>query len=131
MKTKTILTSLGFALALTFTIRGADVTPDEARAIAKEAYVYGFPIVDNYRIQHTYWMDKTNPEYKGPFNQLWNSARLFSPADEAIQTPNSDTLYSFVGADLRSEPLVLTVPAIEKERYFSVQLIDYYTFNFD
>jgi hypothetical protein len=26
---------------------------------------------------------------------------------------------------------VLTVPAIEKERYFSVQLIDYYTFNFD
>jgi hypothetical protein len=26
---------------------------------------------------------------------------------------------------------VLTVPAMEKERYFSVQLIDYYTFNFD
>src|SRR5688572_7077908 len=35
------------------------------------------------------------------------------------------------GADLRSEPVVRTVPAIEKERYFSVQLIDYYTFNFD
>jgi hypothetical protein len=47
------------------------------------------------------------------------------------QTPNSDTLYSFIGADLRSEPIVLTVPAMEKERYFSVQLIDYYTFNFD
>jgi hypothetical protein len=107
------------------------VSPAEARAIAKEAYIYGFPIVDNYRIQHAYWMDKTNMEYKGPFNQIWNSARLFSPADKAIQTPNSDTLYSFIGADLRSEPLVLTVPAIEKERYFSVQLIDYYTFNFD
>ena len=26
---------------------------------------------------------------------------------------------------------MLTVPVIEKERYFSVQLIDYYTFNFD
>jgi hypothetical protein len=107
------------------------VSPAEARAIAKEAYIYGFPIVDNYRVQHAYWMDKTNPEYKGPFNQIWNSARLFSPADTAIQTPNSDTLYSFIGADLRSEPLVLTVPAIETERYFSVQLIDYYTFNFD
>ena len=33
--------------------------------------------------------------------------------------------------DLRAEPIVLTVPAIEKERYFSVQLIDLYTFNFD
>jgi hypothetical protein len=109
----------------------AGVSPAEARAIAKEAYIYGFPIVDNYRIQHAYWVDKTDPEYKGPFNQIWNSARLFSPADKAIQTPNSDTLYSFVGTDLRSEPLVLTVPAIEKERYFSVQLIDYYTFNFD
>src|SRR2546430_11620492 len=107
------------------------VSPAEARAIAKEAYVYGFPIVDNYRVQHAYWMDKTNPEYKGPFNEIWNSSRLFTPADKAIQTPNSDTLYSFIGADLRSEPLVLTVPAVEKERYFSVQLIDYYTFNFD
>jgi hypothetical protein len=36
-----------------------------------------------------------------------------------------------VGMDLRSEPLVLTVPQIEKKRYFSVQLIDQYTFNFD
>ena len=107
------------------------VSPAEARAIAKEAYIYGFPIVDNYRIQHAYWVDRTNPEYKGPWNQIWNSARLFTPADKAIQTPNSDTLYSFIGADLRAEPLVLTVPAIEKERYFSVQLIDYYTFNFD
>jgi hypothetical protein len=119
--------------ALRFTTAHAQtgVTPAEARAIAKEAYIYGFPMVDNYRIQHAYWVDRANPEYKAPFNQLWNSTRLFSPADKAIQTPNSDTLYSFIGADLRSEPLVLTVPAIEKERYFSVQLIDYYTFNFD
>src|SRR3954466_10894160 len=109
----------------------AGVSPAEARAIAKEAYVYGFPIVDNYRVQHAYWMDKANPEYKGPFNQIWNATQVFTPADTAIQTPNSDTLYSFIGADLRSEPLVLTVPAMENERYFSVQLIDYYTFNFD
>src|SRR6478609_10652907 len=107
------------------------VTPVEARAITKEAYVYGFPIVDNYRIQHAYWVDKATPEYKGPWNQIWNSARVYTPADTAIQTPNSDTPYSFVGADLRAEPLVLTVPAIEKERYYSIQLIDAYTFNFD
>jgi hypothetical protein len=119
--------------ALHFSIARAQagVSPEEARAIAKEAYIYGFPIVDNYRIQHAYWVDKTTPEYKGPWNQIWNSARVYTPADTAIQTPNSDTPYSFVGADLRSEPLVLTVPAMEKERYFSVQLIDYYTFNFD
>jgi hypothetical protein len=125
----------GIALLPSFRFTAASaqtsVTPADARAIAKDAYVYGFPLVDNYRVQHAYWVDKAIPEYKGPWNQIWNSARVYTPADTAIQTPNSDTPYSFVGADLRSEPLVLTVPAMEKERYFSVQLIDYYTFNFD
>ena len=31
----------------------APVTPEDARAIAKEAYIYGFPMVDNYRVQYT------------------------------------------------------------------------------
>ena len=131
MKTKTILTSLGFALALTFTARAADVTPAEARAIAKEAYTYGFPLVDDYRIQYSYFVDTKSPEFKVPWNQIRNEPRVYTPADKTIQTPNSDTPYSFVGMDLRAEPIVLTVPPIEKERYFSIQLIDAYTFNFD
>jgi hypothetical protein len=106
------------------------VTPDEARAIAKEAVIYGFPLVDNYRIQHAYFVDKTNAEYKGDWNVLFNTARVYTPDDKAIQTPNSDTPYSFVGADLRAEPLVFTVPAVAKERYYSLQFIDMYTFNF-
>jgi hypothetical protein len=106
------------------------VTPAEARAIAKEAYIYGFPMVDNYRIQYAYFADPNNPEFKAPWNRLQNIPRVYTPEDKAIQTPNSDTPYSFVGMDLRAEPLVLTVPAIEKDRYFSVQFIDYYTHNF-
>ena len=47
-----------------------------------------------------------------------------------MEAPNSDTPYSFLGADLRAEPLVLTMPPIEAGRYFSVQLIDAYTYNF-
>src|SRR6266487_3105249 len=131
MKTKTILTSLGFALALTFTTHAADISPTDARAIVKEAYIYGFPLVDNYRIQYGYFVDRQNPEFKAPWNQLKNIPRVYTPADTAIQTPNSDTPYSFVGMNPRAEPMVLTVPPIEKERYFSVQLIDAYTFNFD
>jgi hypothetical protein len=106
------------------------VTPAEARAIAKEAYIYGFPIVDNYRIQYTYFEDSKNPEFKAPWNHLVNTPRVYTPADTAIQTPNSDTPYSWLGMDLRAEPLVITVPVIEKKRYYSVQLIDAYTFNF-
>lgn len=108
----------------------SEVTPAEARAIAKEAYIYGFPLVDNYRIQYSYFVDRQNPEFKASWNQIVNIPRVYTPAATAIQTPNSDTPYSFVGMDLRAEPIVLTVPPIEKERYFSVQLIDAYTFNF-
>jgi hypothetical protein len=106
------------------------LTPAEARAIAKEATIYGFPLVDNYRIQHSYFVDRRSPEFKAPWNAIFNNARVYTPDDKAIQTPNSDTPYSYVGADLRAEPLVLTVPAVEKGRYYSLQFIDMYTFNF-
>ncbi|MBS1693591.1 MAG: DUF1254 domain-containing protein [Actinobacteria bacterium] len=107
----------------------AEVSPDQARAIAKEAYIYGFPLVDNYRVQYAYFVDKDDPEYKGGWNEIHNTARVYTPDDKAIQTPNSDTPYSAVGADLRAEPLVLTVPPIEQDRYYSLQFVDAYTYN--
>jgi hypothetical protein len=107
------------------------LSPEEASTIAKEAYVYGFPLVDSYRIQHAYFIDTANKEYKAPFNTLVNMARVYTPEDKAVQTPNSDTPYSMIGMDLRTEPLVLTVPEIEQGRYYSIQLIDAYTHNFE
>lgn len=106
------------------------LTAAEAQAIAKDAYIYGFSVVDNYRIQYSYFVDTADPEYKASWNHLVNTPRVYTPDDKAIQTPNSDTPYSFVGMDLRTEPLVLTLPPIAEERYFSVQFIDAYTFNF-
>ncbi|MEX1114953.1 MAG: DUF1254 domain-containing protein, partial [Akkermansiaceae bacterium] len=119
------------AVALISTASGEEaVTPAEARAIAKEAYIHGNPMVDNYRVMHAYFVDKQNPEYKTSWNEIINMARVFTSDDTAVQTANSDTPYSFIGMDLRTEPLVLTLPAIEKERYFSLQFIDGYTHNF-
>src|SRR5262245_28187422 len=106
------------------------ITPKDARAVAKEAYVYGFPLVDNYRIQYAYFVNRADPEFKGAWNKVHNSARVYTPEDKAIQSPNSDTPYSMLGADLRTEPLVLSFPAVEKPRYYSAQFIDLYTHNF-
>jgi len=108
----------------------SELSAGEIRAIAKDAYEYGFPLVDSYRIQYSYFVDKNNPEYKGNWNEMHNTARVYTPDDKTVQTPNSDTPYSFAGVDLRTEPIVITVPAIEKERYYSIQFIDMYTFNF-
>ncbi|ORB48462.1 cell envelope protein [Mycolicibacterium rhodesiae] len=108
----------------------ANVSGLSVREIAKEAYTYGFPMVDNYRIQHSYFIDKNNPQYKGDWNQTHSIARVFTPADTTIQTPNSDTPYTMLGADLRAEPLVLTVPPIEAGRYYSLQFVDGYTYDY-
>jgi hypothetical protein len=117
--------------ALTAPASAADVTPAEAREIAKEAYIYGFPMVDNYRIAWAFFVDKGGPAYKTSINHLKSDANVFTPADKTVQTPNSDTPYSFTWLDLRAEPMVITLPPIEANRYYSVQLIDLYTFNFD
>ena len=61
---------------------------------------------------------------------LGNEARVFTYKDTTIVTPNSDTPYSLAGLDLRAEPMVLCVPAVEKKRYYDVQLVDMYTFNY-
>lgn len=108
----------------------APVNVEETRAIAKEAYLWGFPMVESYKTLHAQAVDSGGPNFRAPLNQLRNVADVFTPKDTAIVTPNSDTPYSFLWMDLRAEPLVLTVPKIDK-RYFSVQLIDLYTFNFD
>jgi hypothetical protein len=55
------------------------VTPAEARAIAKEAYIYGFPMVDNYRVQYSYFVDANGPEFKATWNHIHNTARVYTP----------------------------------------------------
>jgi hypothetical protein len=102
----------------------------EVQAIAEEAFVYGFPMVMNYAVVYQSFIDKSSSQYKCPFNELYNTARVFTPKDTAVVTPNSDTPYSFFCADLRAEPVVFTIPEVEKGRYYSVQLVDFYTFNY-
>jgi hypothetical protein len=96
----------------------------------KEAYIYGFPLVMNYGVMHAYAVDRNSGQFKAPFNQIFNEARVFTPKDTAIITPNSDTPYSFLWMDLRAEPLVVCVPKVESKRYYNVQMVDSYTFNF-
>lgn len=99
--------------------------------LARDAYVYTYPMVKNYLTLFQYALEQGGNQYKGPLNTLSNVARIFTPADTAIITPNSDTPYSFLVMDLRAEPLVVTLPPIEPNRYYSMQLIDLYTHNVD
>src|SRR5213595_1246228 len=122
--------TLTAALALTFTANAADITPAETKAIAEEGFIYGLPIVMNYGVMYEYAVDKNSGQYKAPFNQINNEARVFTYKDTSVITPNSDTPYSILWTDLRAEPIVLSVPAVEKSRYYSVMLCDGNTYNY-
>jgi len=102
----------------------------EVKAIAEEGFVYGLPIVMNYAVQYEFAVDKSSGQYKAPFNQIWNDHAVFTYKDTAVVTPNSDTPYSMLWLDLRAEPIVISVPAVPKERYYSVQLVDGNCFNY-
>lgn len=102
----------------------------ETKAIAEEGFIYGLPIVMNYAVMNEFVLDENSSQYKAPFNSIYNETRVFTYKDTAVVTPNSDTPYSMLWVDLRTEPIVISVPAIEKERYYSVQLIDGNAYNY-
>ncbi len=103
---------------------------EEVKAIAEEGFIYGLPIVMSYAIMYEYAVDRGSGQFKAPPNELYNEARVFTPADTTVITPNSDTPYSFIFMDLRAEPMVISVPAVPRSRYYSVQLTDNNTFNY-
>jgi hypothetical protein len=103
---------------------------EETRAIADEGFIYGLPIVMNYAVMYDFAVDRASGQFKAPFNQIHNEARVFTYKDTAVITPNSDTPYSILWLDLRAEPIVLSVPTVKKPRYFSVMLCDGNTFNY-
>ncbi len=102
----------------------------ETKAIAEEGFIFGLPIVMYYTSAYELFVDPTSSQFKAPVGQLFNEARVFTPKDTAVITPNSDTPYSLMEVDLRSEPTVISVPAVPKARYYSVQLTDANTFNY-
>jgi hypothetical protein len=102
----------------------------ETRAIAEEAFIYGLPLVMSYAIMSAYSIDRTSTAFTAPFNEIKNEPRVYTDKDVAIPLPNSDTPYSVLFMDLRAEPIVLSLPAVDKYRYYSVMLADLNTFNY-
>jgi len=105
--------------------------PDaQAREIAKEAYIYAAPMIQNYETLYKQVVDKSDPAYVGGFGHIRNYSEPFTAKNHDIVTPNNDTPYSWTWLDLRVEPWVFSVPKVPKGRYYVAQWFDLFTFNF-
>ncbi len=102
----------------------------DARAIAKEAYVYAYALMESYQTWRGQAVDAASPAYVGGFGVFRHYAQTYTPANTDIVTPNNDTPYSWAWLDLRAEPWVVSVPAVPPDRYYVMQWIDLFTQNF-
>jgi hypothetical protein len=102
-----------------------NTTASEAREIAREAYLFGYPLVlmELTRKQVTNVEKPVHPF--GPMNQFAHARDLPGPEFKVVIRPNADTLYSSGNIDLGPEPVILKVPA--SDRYFMIPFLDFWT----
>ncbi len=108
----------------------AELTADEARAIAKEAYTFHYPLVMYYRTMYLQAIDPDSDSYSGGFGE-WLHLGTSTPQDTDIVTPNNDSPYSYAWVDTRAEPWVLTLSKIEESRFYTSQWNDLWGFVLD
>jgi len=126
-----LLAAMAAAYATGAAAQTAELSPDEARKIAREAYVYAYSPVYAYKYLQQEVFNAKSPNYIGGFNKFRHYQRLNTPEDTMI-TPNVDTPYSRIWLDLRTEPVVVTLPPVTPEdRYYSMQAISLDHYNLD
>ncbi|MGZ5404915.1 MAG: DUF1254 domain-containing protein, partial [Nocardioides sp.] len=103
-------------------------SPDALSAAARLAVPYGLATVDLHRILVNFALDPESPEFKAPLNAIHHARGLADPRDRTVVAMNVDTPYSYAWLDLRTGPVLLTMPAHDPGRYQSAQIIDLYTY---
>jgi hypothetical protein len=109
----------------------SNLTPQEAKEIAEEAYVFAFSMLEHYKTMYVQAVNANLPTYRAPFNRFSHMRQLLGPEFTEVVGPNNDTLYSLAWLDLGTEPIVLSLPDFPDERYYVIQIIDMYAFNLE
>ena len=106
----------------------ADLTPNEAKRIAVDAYIYGYALMTS-DVTEKAFINTVSPSFQtfqAPLNQFVNIPK-YPPADyKGVTAPNADTLYSAAFMDVSKEPILLSYPDM-KGRYFLFPIYSQWT----
>ncbi|MBA0045967.1 DUF1254 domain-containing protein [Mycobacteroides sp. LB1] len=102
------------------------LSADEAKAIAMDAYVYGYPLV-TVEMTRRVMTNVAKPEaMRAPMGQLVRLGEYPDAAFRDVTTPNADTLYTNAFIDVGKEPYVLSLPEADG-RYYLFPMLDGWT----
>jgi hypothetical protein len=110
--------------AVTF-LTGA-LSEQDARDIATDAYVFGYPLVTMEMTRRVMTNVATADDKFAPMGQFARLRKFPTPADRAVTAPNVDTLYTVAWVDVSREPYVLAFPD-SKGRFFMLPMLDAWT----
>jgi hypothetical protein len=120
------LATLGLATAMTWAQQTPAITPEEATAIATEAYIYGYPLV-TMEMTRRVMTNVAQPEgTRAPMGHLVRMREYPSAAFRDVTAPNADTLYTTGWFDVDKEPWILSLPDA-KDRYYLFPMLDGWT----
>ena len=103
---------------------GLRLSPEEARSIAKEAFLWGMHPVAIYHLRYNTAQNEKSPRFQGINRLVWDRKPL-PASDRTATTPNATTLYGIAMLDLAKEPVVVLAPEIHAH-YWSLQFTDNY-----
>ncbi len=102
---------------------GSAISVDDARAIARDAWVFGLPLVYiGTQIDVSTHVAKPDAA-RAPVNQFVHYRQFPDANNKTVVGFNVDTLYSLASLDLSQEPMVLSVPPMG-DRFWIMQIID-------
>ena len=117
---------IGAALCLALTgarpALAASLSPEEAKAIAVEAYIYGYSLVTTEVTRVQMSNVPAVEKMRAPTGTFFNVPGYPPATYRGVSATNADTLYSLAWLDL-AEPQVFTHPEI-RDRFFTFELVD-------
>jgi len=104
----------------------AKLAPAEVEKIAKEAYIFGYPLMLMDVTRQVATACPTPAGMCAPINQFAHAPAFPDHTFTDVVSANVDTLYSTAFLDLSKEPIVLSVPDT-KGRYYLMPMLDAWT----
>jgi hypothetical protein len=109
-----------------------DWQAEYAYSLGLQAFIYGFPYVYNAYTRYKWTNIPQDPKHVpyAPVNHFWHATEVLDATYRDGGCPNNDTLYSIAWVDLSKEPVILTVPEIPADRYWTFELTSFTSDNF-